>query len=254
MTATGAAPGTAPLELFVCDLRKVQPDALAGPRANWLDAGERARLSRFAQPGQALAFLAGRTLLRRLLAQALDCPPASLEFIPNPAGKLALRAPLAAPEFNLSHSHGFLAIAISRVGPVGIDIDSTDRRNRMEDLARRFCSPREQALLAGLPPQLWRLRFMEMWTLKEAFLKLRGRGMEWPLARFTGLPGERELELAHADHSLANCSAWLYRHWPRRPLACMLQGAVEAPRLWQVGPTGEAPHAVPARPLRWPHT
>ncbi len=240
------------VSLYLCDAANTTLAALQAHCTGWLDAAERERLARFRAEPQARLFVVGRILLRRQLAQRLGCAPAALRFRLNPAGKPQLDGEHAgALDFNLSHTGTLLALAISSAGPVGVDIDSHGRRNRIDALARRFCSPREQALLARLPEAEQRHRFMEMWALKEAFLKARGRGMEWPLSHFSGLPGEHSLEVHHSDCDLAGTCMWLYRHWPQHPLACMVLGETATPTLWQCSLDGARQQTLAAQPLSW---
>ncbi len=75
-------------------------------------------------------------------------------------------------QFNLSHCSSAVACGIGSE-PVGIDIED---RNRMRgELVRRVMNEREVAdIAASADPDL---RFTQLWTRKEALLKLTGRGL-----------------------------------------------------------------------------
>ena len=59
-----------------------------------------------------------------------------------------------------------------------------ERRLRHRDLAERFFGEAEVRALRGLAPEKQAGRFLELWTLKEAYLKASGRGISVPLRGF----------------------------------------------------------------------
>jgi hypothetical protein len=79
--------------------------------------------------------------------------------------------------FNVTHSGTLAMIAISRHGPVGVDVELHDARRDLVGLARRFFTADEAAMVAADPSQFWRL-----WCRKEAWLKARGTGLSTPLS------------------------------------------------------------------------
>ena len=85
-------------------------------------------------------------------------------------------------QFSLSHTKGAVACAISD-SPCGVDIELENRRVNLA-VSRRFFTPREVAYI-GCDT----LRFLEVWTRKEAILKRRG-GLPCPLKELetTGHP------------------------------------------------------------------
>ena len=79
------------------------------------------------------------------------------------------------PELNISISHcrTAVAVAISRIGAVGIDIES--RRRIDPSLVTRICTPDERdAVDRSDDPTM---AFLDLWTKKEAVLKCRGTGI-----------------------------------------------------------------------------
>ena len=70
-------------------------------------------------------FIAGRALLRDLLAGYLGQPPGSIRFAYNEWGKPALAAGFAARDlrFNLSHSQGLAMYAFVLERDVGVDLE-----------------------------------------------------------------------------------------------------------------------------------
>lgn len=78
-----------------------------------------------------------------------------------------------APEVacSVSHTEGYWACAISD-GPVGLDVEKM-RPCPAEQIARRFFHPQE-ALFAAQSQEA----FFQVWTAKESYVKLLGRGID----------------------------------------------------------------------------
>jgi len=81
------------------------------------------------------------------------------------------------PHFSLSHACGTVACAIAADAAIGIDVERTDVAFDYSPLASRYCSDEEIAQLNRCSPQDRSIRFIEMWTLKEAYLKATGQGL-----------------------------------------------------------------------------
>lgn len=111
--------------------------------------------------------------------------PATWEFVRDASGKpqLVLEAS-AAISFNLSHTRGFVACAISS-SRVGVDVERIDRQLAFKDIAERHFSAPEVAAMMSLPLREQPTRFYELWTLKEALLKGLGCGLSGPLEQFS---------------------------------------------------------------------
>lgn len=152
-----------------------------------LSAEERARHSRFLFEKDRRIFLLAHAMARLALARYTGGDPASLEFDVNPYGKpfLCARAGAPCPGFNLSHTHGMVALAIGREPDVGVDVEDTARAGDWARLAGNVFTEEERAGLGRLPPAERQRRFYELWTLKEAYIKARGMGLSIPLDGFS---------------------------------------------------------------------
>ena len=150
------------------------------------------RLARYRQESDRLLYLLSRGLMRTVLASYLDCECAAIGYTSSAHGKplLNVEAPVAdapgAPRlhFNLTHSHGAIALAVSREREVGIDIESRYRPTEYLLLAERFFTIEESSHLQSLHGAQRRDAFFAIWTLKEAFVKGIGRGLSFPLDAF----------------------------------------------------------------------
>ena len=149
-----------------------------------LSLDERARCDRFFLERDQRDFAAAHTLLRRALSLDGGLPPISWQFRSDAAGKpfLVGRSEL---EFNIAHTPGLVACALSLEGPIGVDVELVDHARDTEEIAERYFAEPEIVALKACAPGLERqTRFTELWTLKEAYLKALGVGLRKPLNEF----------------------------------------------------------------------
>lgn len=155
-----------------------------------LSNAERHRAERMS--GVRLAgFVSGRRMLRETCAELLDVAPESIDIGVEPSGRPFVRNQAARPlHLSVSYSGELVAIAVSLVGPVGIDVEGVRRVS--EGVRRWTCSEREMRVLAGLAEVEQECEFIRLWTMKEAYLKESGRGIRGRLSRLhLGLSASR---------------------------------------------------------------
>ncbi len=113
-------------------------------------------------------------------------PPSNWRFATNVHGKPeVLRDPGTPPlRFNLSHTRGLVAVALTLEHDVGIDVELVDGKRFSFDLAARTFAPEEVDLLRATPDADQPAALFAIWTLKEAIIKAMGRGLSMPLADF----------------------------------------------------------------------
>lgn len=167
-----------------------------------LATDERARAERFVFELHRRRFSAARGLLREVLGALLGVAPASLRFQYGPHGKPRLAGSWLS--FNVSHSGERALVAIARERELGVDIEAVRGDVEHEAIARRFFAPGEQRALASLPEHARARAFFEVWTRKEAYVKLLGGGLAEGLQGFEvglGAPA-RLLAPSRADITL----------------------------------------------------
>jgi 4'-phosphopantetheinyl transferase len=150
-----------------------------------LNTEERAREARFHFDADKERFVIGRTLARLQLSRFLGGDPRQWQFVTNDYGRPELSGS-PGPKglgFNVSHTHGLIACAVTATADVGVDVEWVDRP-LSHDIAERFFAPREVADLRTLPAAEQQRVFFDYWTLKEAYIKARGMGLALPLADF----------------------------------------------------------------------
>lgn len=169
-------------------LQTADADALARLDAyrGLLSPGERERMNRFVFDKDRQAFVMTRALVRTMLSRYAPVRPADWTFIANAHGRPEiLDRPAGVPDlrFNISHTDGLIACAVTIGREVGIDVEHI-RRPLTHDVAGRFFAPSEVSDLRRLPADQQPVVFFDYWTLKEAYIKARGFGLALPLADF----------------------------------------------------------------------
>jgi phosphopantetheinyl transferase len=143
-----------------------------------LSPEELAHAETLRQPADRARYRAARMLLRHALSKAAggEIGPAEWRYRDAPNGKPMLAASFPAIEFNISHSDGCVAVAVSKDGPVGIDLECVAcdlRSGIVEDV---LTAAERDSLLQLSTDEKWR-RFMRIWTAKEACAKALGLGL-----------------------------------------------------------------------------
>ena len=148
-----------------------------------LDEGERARLATLADGGRRLEFVLGHALARHALSRhAPGVAAADWRIAAASGGRpFAQAAGVVPADFNIAHTRGLVAAAVSPASVVGVDVERTDRTVDVRRLAARFFAAEEVSALCRLPPPERGTGFLACWTLKEACLKARGSGLREPL-------------------------------------------------------------------------
>jgi 4'-phosphopantetheinyl transferase len=91
------------------------------------------------------------------------------------------RDSVRALHFNMSHSHELALCAVSTRREVGIDLEYLRPMPEAVQLAKRFFSRAEHALIQAVPVEEQVPVFFRLWTAKEAYLKATGKGLGHPL-------------------------------------------------------------------------
>ncbi len=138
-----------------------------------------------ALPARRAEFIACRYALRLLLAgEHGGIATWSLEAQAGQPPRLcAHQAQATALQLSLSHSHGWIACAVAPE-PVGVDIEVVTHKpaSTIADLAQLACTPAERLELTQIAdPAQRQQRFVQLWSLKEAWFKQRGTGVDFAL-------------------------------------------------------------------------
>jgi 4'-phosphopantetheinyl transferase len=159
-----------------------------------LSDDERRRAGRFYFQSDREHFIVARGVLRSILSSYLGVEAHELRFGYGAYGKPELMLPSDSADlrFNLSHAGALALYAVTRDRAIGIDLEYLRVDIECMQIAARFFSPREHAILCALPTAARLEAFFTCWTRKEAYIKARGEGLALPLDQFdvSLTPGE----------------------------------------------------------------
>lgn len=206
-------PGLRELEVRVF---LAQADTLA-PRADavaTLDGNDRERIARLRFDRDRVAACASRVLRRVALSSCSAVPPSAWRFETDRHGRpgVAQPDPARSLRFSASNARTLVGCAVALSRDIGLDVE-TLRKDVPAGIVDRLFSDDEQRSLAALPSDARARRFIEIWTLKEAYSKARGLGLGLPFEHiaFSLEDGRPRLTL---DASLADdASAWQVSLW-----------------------------------------
>jgi 4'-phosphopantetheinyl transferase len=173
------------VEVFVSyqDTRSLDQQVLEAAQ-DVLCQEEREQRDRLRFPEDRRDFVMAHGLLRHSLSQRFPkIHPKQWQFEKSRSGKPYLSGEMGkipAVEFNLSHTRGFVACVLSSVR-VGIDVERLRDGVDYGAIARNSYAEQELKATKKLPASEYDIRIIELWTLKEAFLKGVGVGLRDPL-------------------------------------------------------------------------
>lgn len=185
----------------------------------WLDLRERQRLTAYRFAADRRRHHAAHALKRWVIGQLVNQPPQRLAFTVDGRGKPRLVEP--ALHFNLSHSGGWVAMALRQNAEVGIDVEQA--RLPAASLSWPTIRHPDESELPDTAS------FLKTWTLKEAVSKCCGEGLMLEFTRLRLRPdtqtdfrcddGQRHWHAWHGmldvdTHlAIASTSAWSRLRW-----------------------------------------
>lgn len=193
------------------------PPALLAEWRQCLDTDELARADRFHFERDRIIYTAAHWLLRSALAEVGGLPAAAWRFATGPHGKPRIDPALGqdALSFNLSHTKGLVACAITLEDEIGIDVELMEPRRSELDIAEHYFSAAEVALLRAMPAARHARTFFRLWTLKEALIKTTGEGLARALDSFSF--AFDPVTVAFHPHDVAEAARWTF--WELEPTA-----------------------------------
>ncbi len=154
------------------------------------------RLTRLLRPASRRRHLGARILARWALARYVDATPAQLRFGHGEFGRPLLIEPTSRLDFNLTHTEGIIACAVTPRGPVGVDAEPWPARPTALHIVDQVLTERERHRLEAAPAEQQAAVLAEHWVLKEAYTKALGLGLHRQFTSF-------EIGVDDRDDSLA---------------------------------------------------
>lgn len=146
-----------------------------------LPADSRQLIDSYKKPADLQRSLLGESLTRKIISQKTGLRPESLRISRSSKGKPRLDDH-SHFHFNITHSGNWIAVVFSD-REVGIDIEKC--RPPQYRIAERYFSPKEVAVLNKLKNKDKESYFFDLWTMKESYLKLLGKGLTRSLGSFS---------------------------------------------------------------------
>ncbi len=159
-----------------CEVWTTVLDVLGPAHEALLDPAERVRAGTYARPGDRSRFVLGAALLKLALAADTGLAPGdvAVDRECDQCGQQhgRPRVPGLDVHVSVAHSGSVVAVALTRLGPVGIDVE--ERAGAPDPaLVRRVLAPSE-SINAGAG-------FLTYWCRKESVVKATGDGLRVPL-------------------------------------------------------------------------
>jgi 4'-phosphopantetheinyl transferase len=203
-----------------------QVRALPSHALEVLSASEKIQYEKFFFEKDKDSYFLARYILRTNLTKYFPkIEPQAWKFKFNSFGKPLLSEEHLVDQlhFNLAHSGGMVVAAFAIGHEIGVDVEKTSRSVRFLEVAKKSFTEAEYQNLKTLSVgETQRLKFFELWTLKEAYVKARGQGLQIPLDQFSFQTTENDkieikFEIKATDSS-QNCSEqWQIRKFHPAP-------------------------------------
>jgi 4'-phosphopantetheinyl transferase len=149
-----------------------------------ISADERVKAGDFIFSEDKTSFIAAHSLLRFILSRQLHKPPLSLNFVTNRYGKPELcKSSLSdnsllnknsLVHFNLSHIKNVVAVVISD-NPCGVDLCL-----KTDEIPVNSLTSGEIKYINSIDKDNQSMHFAAIWSIKEAYLKATGKGLNVP--------------------------------------------------------------------------
>ncbi|MFM9368674.1 4'-phosphopantetheinyl transferase family protein [Streptomyces sp. Da 82-17] len=165
-----------------------------------------------ARPGRARdRSAASRLLLRSVAGALLLAPPEEVEVARAPGGRPYLRG-VDGLDVSIGHTGDLLAVGVSRLGRIGVDVERAERRMTALGTERHACTPYELQALRSVPEEGRDRELVRLWTLKEAYSKATGQGLRLRFTEFgfDGGPPGSPVRMLLPDGTPAEVPGWTF--------------------------------------------
>ena len=149
--------------------------------ASLISDEKRDRICKFIRAEDAQRTLLGELLIRSIITRELHISNQDIQFKYNKYGKPYIDDKYGF-FFNISHANKWVVCATD-CDHIGIDIEHI--KDIDMNLARRFFSKEEYQDLSNYDTPSSLDYFYDLWTIKEAYIKQKGKGLSIPLDSFT---------------------------------------------------------------------
>ncbi|MEM0912431.1 MAG: 4'-phosphopantetheinyl transferase superfamily protein [Pseudomonadota bacterium] len=166
--------------LWVIHQRSSYDDAIYEACSAIVSAQEKQRILEFRSDKRKRQYLLSRGALRHILSYYQpETHPRDIALSINEFGKPIFYETSNPIRFNLSHSNDTIIVGVSYGCDIGVDIEYIRKERSFSEIEKAYFHPKECAEIRhnGYDADEMRRRFYKVWTLKEAFYKVHGKGV-----------------------------------------------------------------------------
>jgi 4'-phosphopantetheinyl transferase len=175
------APGD--VDVWIAMPREIEDPALHAAYDALMTDDERAKQRAFVFERNQRESLLTRALARTTLSRYRAVAPAAWRFVRNDHGRPYVDPPCGL-FFNLSNHPTMVVCAVTEGVEIGVDVEPIDRGAAVVELAPTVFAVAERSALDRLGEPARHDRAISLWTLKESYIKARGKGLALPLDAF----------------------------------------------------------------------
>ena len=175
--------------IFVINIKEYISDEKRNHFEQIVSRETREKIAKYKFREDYLRSLYGEVLVRKIVSEKVGISPKKIVIRRNEFGKPYIEN-ISNIHFNISHSGDWVACIVSDYD-CGIDIEcikDTDLK-----IAERFFHEEECAALFNKNDKL--NYFFELWTLKESYVKYKGKGLHIPLGSFSIIEKNEKYEV-----------------------------------------------------------
>ena len=179
------------LEVYILNVKEPLSKAYETLFLEHIPKERESRMKRFRREADSRRTLMGEILIKQMLSKHLNKPVREIKFLTNEYGKPYLEGnPFY---FNVSHSGDWVIGAISDV-LVGVDVEMIKEADF--GIAQRFYTQGEYDYLCHIKEDgIKNQQFYILWSGKESYIKMIGKGLTIPLDKFELVVDEKKLVL-----------------------------------------------------------
>jgi 4'-phosphopantetheinyl transferase len=194
------------MQIFAFCIQDQLPASLRDSMFRVMDADKQQQVLRLRHREDQDRGMAAHCLIKFVLHYVYGLPREALLLTRNEWGKPYIAD--STLQFNLTHSGNWVVCGIDSK-PIGVDIEQI---NNIDTAALEpFFSPSERHMLEQLEGRDRGLLFYDLWTLKESYVKMIGKGLSIPLHSFSVEAAGGGFRLTSADSADSACR---FRQYP----------------------------------------
>ena len=188
------------LEIYLMNISDNLTDYQFNRLLSYVLEDKKEKILRFRRKEDRQRSLLGNLFVKYWISQSISLDIRDIKFVHNKYGKPFLED-MDNLYFNLSHAGNKIACAIDS-REVGIDVERV--KDIDLDIGKRFFTPNEYELIKLQNESNQLDFFYNIWTLKEAYVKAKGKGLSIPLDSFEFEYNDGKFQLS-GENKVYNC-------------------------------------------------